>query len=357
MRMQQTSVSIGLLLFVGFATSACGDSGQEGGTDPDDPAAPISVSGTVVDFETGEAIAGSATISVLGISPAPSVTVTGADFAIDDVPPFSVFHVLSGSPPGYRSTYNNAIVVDDADIDGVVARAVSEEFIARLGTGFGISAPQGILMARAIDMEGNGRAGIPATAFQINDGTDFVGPYFLDAELAPAPAATATSASGWVVFFEVAGTLVTVNAVVDSGYNMTMPLTPVAATAATLAELVVEDGPPELPTNVSFQNDVVPIFDARGCEVCHSGNGIGRDLGNLTLDASPNLIYREVAEELSPGRNVRRVDIENPEASLLLTMPSAEDPPDAHPNTTFLSPTDPDYLTIKAWIAAGALDN
>lgn len=38
-------------------------------------------------------------------------------------------------------------------------------------------------------------------------------------------------------------------------------------------------------------------------------------------------------------------------------MPSAEDPPDGHPNITFASPLDPDYLTILVWIREGAKDN
>jgi hypothetical protein len=38
-------------------------------------------------------------------------------------------------------------------------------------------------------------------------------------------------------------------------------------------------------------------------------------------------------------------------------MPSPEDPPDAHPNVTFASPADPDYLMLLGWITDGAPQN
>jgi hypothetical protein len=52
-----------------------------------------------------------------------------------------------------------------------------------------------------------------------------------------------------------------------------------------------------------------------------------------------------------------RVSLMMPKDSLVLTMPSFEDPPDAHPNVTFAGPGDPDYLTLLGWITEGALQN
>ena len=43
--------------------------------------------------------------------------------------------------------------------------------------------------------------------------------------------------------------------------------------------------------------------------------------------------------------------------SLVLTYPSREDPPDRHPNITFASPSDRDYLKILVWIREGAKNN
>ena len=36
-----------------------------------------------------------------------------------------------------------------------------------------------------------------------------------------------------------------------------------------------------VPSNVSYATQIMPIFDARGCVACHSGNGPGKDLGGL----------------------------------------------------------------------------
>ena len=103
---------------------------------------------------------------------------------------------------------------------------------------------------------------------------------------------------------------------------------------------------------MSFSTQVFPIFTARGCDACHSGNGPGRDLGNLTLDGGTHPVWRELVEE-----EAGRVNVQMPSASLLLTMPSRESPPDQHPNVTFTSPNDLDYIKIEVWISEGAREN
>jgi hypothetical protein len=107
-----------------------------------------------------------------------------------------------------------------------------------------------------------------------------------------------------------------------------------------------------LPTNVSFATQIMPIFDARGCVACHSGNGPGKDLGGLQLDGGVPKVYSELVTE-----NPLRVQTATPEKSLVLTMPSAENPPDAHPVVTFTSAEDPDYLKLLVWIREGAKNN
>src|SRR4029077_18754117 len=99
---------------------------------------------------------------------------------------------------------------------------------------------------------------------------------------------------------------------------------PRAAGGGTTPGAKVSDGALVLPVNVKFGAQIVPIFQARGCQACHSGNGPGKDLGGLTLDGSANLIYRELVEE----RPNTRVRVAAPETSLVLTMPSREVPPD-----------------------------
>src|SRR6185369_11828297 len=101
---------------------------------------------------------------------------------------------------------------------------------------------------------------------------------------------------------------------------------PTAGTAVTLASLTVTQGTPMLPMNVSFTGAVIPIFGKRGCSVCHSGNSPGADLGNLSLNGSSNSIYKELTVEISKNFGTTRVDKAAPEKSLVLTMPSYEDP-------------------------------
>lgn len=351
-----------LLCACAFAfTAACGSSEETGDDDDDDNVDEIptySVDGTVLDFETGRPIGGSATITVDGLVPPPTVSVSGADFTISEVPPFSVFHILAGSPPDYRSTYNVATTVDDAAATGVELFVVREQYLADLASAFGATPALGTsaMIIRVVDEAGQPFAGLPGTVFDL-PGT-IQGPYFLDADRNPAPQLSETSASGLVVLFEVQPGLTSFGALPDSGFNLTMADSPVAATAVTLADVTVgEDGEPIQPTDVSFSEDIAPIFENRGCVFCHDGNGIGKDLGSLHLNGADEKMYKELAEEVSPTHGVLRVDRNNPELSLMLTMPTREDPPDVHPNVTFASTDDPDYQLILAWIREGALKN
>jgi hypothetical protein len=336
--------------------AGCGGGGDDGGDD-DGADGALSVGGSVVDFVTGEAIDGSLSISTFGLDPAPSISTSGNEFTLDNVTPHSIFNVLAGAPPSYRATYGDAIEVEESDRAGVEIAAVSEEYLAALVEAFAVdpSASAGVLFAHAVGENGQGRAGVPAAAFESPPGA--IGPFFLDAELQPAPEATETSASGWVLWFEVPAGVVGLTADAGSGYTMEMATSPVAPAAATVATLRVTDGESALPQNVSFSQQVLPIFELRGCQNCHSGSGPGRDLGNLTLDGSSNLIYRELAEEGAFSVAGQRVNLQSPEESLVLTMPSAEDPADPHPNITFTGPLDPDYLTILVWIREGAKQN
>jgi hypothetical protein len=354
--MRHTWLVAALVLVFGACES--GSDTDDMNPDGDGDIASYSASGTVVDFVTGEVRAGSATISVNGIEPAPTVSVSGADFTLDGVPPHSVFNLLAGSPPSYRSTYNVATTVEDADINGITLSVVSESYLSSLATDFNVNIAAGstVLISQLIDDTGAPQAGIPASAFDLP--ANILGPFFLDENRLPAANLNATSSSGFVVLFDVPAGLFSVAASPQSGFTMTMPESPTAQTAATLAEIVVVEGEaPEVPVNVSFQNDVAPIFQLRGCVNCHDGGGIGKDLGGLHLNGEENKMYKELVTEMSPSYNVPRVDVLDPAKSLMLTMPSREEPADSHPNITFASPSDPDYQIILAWIAEGALLN
>jgi hypothetical protein len=336
-------------------TAGSGGTGSGGGV----VAQPVMVSGTVVDFQGDAPITGSATVSTAGLSPPPTISVTGANFEITGVPPFSVFQLLSGAPPSYRSTYNIATEVQNMDVTGVQARVVAETYLSGLETAFNVTIVPGtgIVIARAVDEAGNPLAGVLDTAFSVNNAPPPAPPRFLDANLAPDPALTVTSASGYVVFYNIPEGLVTFGSAPNSGVTIVGATSPVAATAVTLAEVRVTPGGPVLPMNVSFSGDVVPIFSRRGCDNCHSGNAVGADLGDLTLNGSDNKIFAELTQEISPSYNKTRVDLVNPAQSLVLTLPSFEQPADPHPNATFSSPADEDYLILLAWITEGAEQN
>jgi hypothetical protein len=337
--------------------ASCGEGADEPGPMEPDPTAAYSVSGTVIDLETGVAIDSAASITVDGVSPAPSVTAAGAEFTIDNVPANSTFSLLAGSPPTYRATYNTAVEVGNEDVTGLELFTVSEEYLGELAIAFGVTPTPGTgtIIARALGEDGAPYAGLPGDVFDLP--AQIAGPFFLDAELQPDATLAETSASGFVVLFDVAPGLVSFGSLEAAEYAVTMPDSPVAATTVTYAELSVVDGQVVLPSNISFENDVAMIFETRGCVNCHDGGGPGKDLGGLHLNGSAEKMYKEVVEEVSPSYAVLRIDRNTPEASLLLTMPSFEDPPDSHPFATFTGAGDPDYQIIKIWIEEGALDN
>ena len=343
--------------FAAVLLVACGfdDSGEMATEEDEVPT--YEVRGAVVDFATRDPVAGQASVATSNLSPNPVVTVSGAAFTIAGVPPHSVFHALAGSPPTHRNSFGATVAVAERDVSGVEVPAVSEAYLAELTAAFGGDPGGAVLIARAVDEAGAPRAGVPAAAFAIDGAAPVDGPHFLDAALRPAPQLQATSASGYAVFFAVDDGLVTVTATPGSGYTMVMNTSPAALAVVTIADVTVTDGAPARPSNVSFIRDVVPIFELRGCDACHSGNGIGRDLGGLMLDASANKSYDELTREISPNHGVTRVNLQAPADSLVLTMPSPETPPDRHPNVTFTGVEDPDYQLLLVWIEEGARDN
>jgi len=349
---------IRVIACLAWASGACEGSVLGGGDgDPGTDPAPghLIVSGTVRDLETSEALAVPSGISVDGLDPAPAASVTGADFVIDGVPPFSVFHLLIDAAPTYRRTFS-AVETIDEDVLDLEVDVASEVFVAHLAESFGQGGQGGILLARAVDASGAPYAGLPATAIAVPDGA--AGPYFLDAERQPDPGRTETSASGWIVFFSVAPGVVGVQAAAGADLTLEMVASPVEDASVTLGDLLVTSGAsPSGPTHVSFTTDVVPIFERRACVSCHAGGGIGMALGDLHLNGEPQKMWHELVEEVSPTHGTPRVDLGQPEHSLVLTMPSREEPPDHHPIVVFTGPTDADYLLLLAWIREGALAN
>jgi hypothetical protein len=345
-----------LCVLVSVTASSCIFSSADPGDD-EPLGGSRTVQGSVVDFETNQPIVGDVTVATSGLLPEPSITTEGSAFTIKGVPENSAFQILA-SASMHRPTYSASVLVGTSDVSDVAAAVVSESFLTNLTTGFAVtqSVQRGILIARVVDDKGAPKAGVAASNFVLASAS-VSGPHFLSDTLQPLKTATATSASGWVVFFEVAPGVAQLGIPTNATVTLDMPVSPIAANTVTIVTIRATDGAPVLPKNVSFVNQIVPIFGlvtegGRGCAACHSGNGIGKDLGNLTLDGGTNHIYNELTLE-----DPLRVQVLMPEKSELLTYPSREDPPDRHPNVTFTSPLDPDYLKILVWIREGAKDN
>jgi len=356
------SKPLALVFFIGLcALPGCNDDGETIIGNEDEvlpPDATFAVSGTVRDLASGEPLEdpnGSITVKVDGVRPAPVVSIDGARFSIA-APANSTFHLLAGSFPFYRPTYNAAVEVTDHDIEGVELFVVKEAYLDELLLALGVeTSAGGILFVRVVDADGNPAEGVPAEAFQVPEGAR--GPFFLDANQAAAPTATATTSSGLVLFAELEPGVASLAGQSDSSYALAIPSAPVADDTVSYVEAVASGEIVAVPRSVSFETDVAPIFESRGCLGCHSTFGIGRILGGLTLNGRVSRVYDEVVNEVSRNHGITRVDLQTPEASLILTMPSFEDPPDIHPFATFTGPSDPDYQTILAWIREGASSN
>lgn len=365
-------VLLGLLLSIGCSHQTGGmtptDPGAGGGTGgtgggagtggvPFAPSA-LNVTGQLAEFDTQQPLTGSATMATAALVPTPDVTVSGSSFSLANVPPFSTFFLIAGSPPDHALTYNVPTTVTDMDVSGVMAYVVAQSYLDKLRTGFGVTAKAGTatLFVQALDATGKAEASIPGNSVLLG-ASGVSGPFYLDATMQPAAKATSTSSSGWIVYFNVpAGTLKLAGA---NGYTVQAADTPAASDAVSLVAATITMGtaPTPPPMNVSFQQTVMPIFISRGCYNCHSGNGTGRRLGDLVLDGAPMKVWTALVQTVSPNFGTTRVNLTTPDKSLVLTMPSYENPPDAHPTVVFTSSADPDYVKILTWIKEGAKFN
>ena len=339
-------------------TGAGTDPGVSGGTDVPFAPSALNVSGQLLEFDTHRPLAGSGTMATAALVPSPDVTVSGSTFSLANVPPDSTFFLIAGSPPDHALTYNAPTTVTDADVTGVNAYVVASAYLTKLRSTFNVTAMSGTatVLVHAVDATGAAEAGVPGSAVVLGV-SGAKGPFFLDAMMQPTANATATSASGWLVYFNIpAGTLKLAG---STGYTVVSADTPTVGDAVSLVQATITQGtsPMPPPSTISFQQSIVPIFINRGCYNCHSGNGTGRRLGDLVLDGSPMKIWTALTQTISPNFGTTRVNLTDPPKSLVLTMPSYENPPDAHPTVVFTSSADPDYVKILTWIQQGAKFN
>jgi hypothetical protein len=316
------------------------------GSDPDsrDLGGARTVRGEIVDYKTGMPVVGaSLEVSGLADSVAPTITVTGSSFEIEGVLEQSAFQIRA-SATSYRPTFGPAVTVVDADVTDIRVPLVSVAYLESLVAAFDVMPPAGGILFGQLVRDDRPVPGVGTSAFMMPGG-----PYFLDAALAAVPGGQVTSSSGAVVFFDLAPGVTELLQPPAPPVALDMATSPIEAGSVTIAEIGVSDTV-ALPTNVSFATQVYPIFERRGCEPCHSANGEGKDLGGLTLGGGEMKVYNELMEGI-------RVNKASPLDSSVLTYPSRESPPDRHPNITFASSKDPDYLTILVWIQEGAKNN
>jgi mono/diheme cytochrome c family protein len=323
------------------------------GNEKDEPlGGSLTVTGGVVDFQTREAVASGVSVTSSGLTTPPVISVQGSMFTLTDVPEHSIFQLLA-SASDYSPTFSEVIEVTDHDIDDVKAPVIKASYIEAIATAFGVTrtAAKGIVIVKIVDRDGKPRAGVAASQLVLAGAA--MGPYFLDAQGNAAVGAQATSMSGYAVWFEVAPGATQAAQAANATVTVDMPASPVAAASVTLATAVVIDcAAPPLPTNVSLATQVLPIFTNRGCLACHGANGPGSDLGGLDLNGGANKVFSELVTE-RPGI---RINTTTPEASLFLTKPLREEPPN-HPTAIFQNTLDADYLKILVWIKEGAKNN
>ncbi len=323
----------------------------------DDEESSYQMSGTVNDFTTQTVIEGVATIATQGLKPPPMIEVTGADYVLSEIPPASVFDILAGSP-GFINTYNAATTIDNEDVENKQLFIFPSAYPTEVAAAAGVTPTDatGIVIAKVLGGDGKVLAGVSADVFELPAGVQ--GPFFFDADRTVDPGLAETSASGLFVLFDVPVGLFRIASAPGQDLVVSMAEVPVEVSTSTLtlADVRVTDKDEAgLPQDVSFANDVVPIFERRRCIACHV-KGKGK---NKNPDGGLNLangdIYKEITNPDAP--ELPRIDKNDPANSKLLTYPSREDPPDSHPNVTFTGPEDRDYQLILVWIQEGALDN
>ena len=335
---------VGILVLSGCSFS--GSTGVEGGDgDGDSEQVPeeiayVSASGTVVDFLTGDPVT-DLTIKAVDLAGGSEVEINGADFVVSKILPHSVFR-LEVSSATHATTISAVIGVEDTDVAGLTLEVVSSTLIDDAYDTAGIGRAGGVLVSRLFDADTAAPVeGVAADAFAIGEAV-----VFLDSTRQVSDVAPASTSSGIALILNVPPGLREIESAAAEHSFIAAP-TRVVNGVASIVDIEVGGEPPQIPTGVDFETDVMPIFARQGCENCHQGDGPGRKQGGFSLNGDAPARY---------GAVFARVDVDNPEDSLLLRKPRFEDPWDGH-QIVFATRADPDYLTMLGWIMEGAPSN
>jgi hypothetical protein len=368
-------------------------------TQPDASEAPlrVNVSGTTLDYFAPDPTPLPATaLDIEGVTPPVTNTSDGAGLYTFELEPGSSAYVIA-TRPAFRPTRNVPVVTDGEMpiVTDMYAGSAQETLnLYNLAGGGTVDVVSGTAVVIADLKRNNGMPLETATLADISLVDNAVppapvlgidGPYFfdingqLDPALLTAPIGLPSVRVG-ILNCPVAPIGVSYNLLVNYLNDQGMPMTftvPIMCdnTGLTLARTGGMGGGGGggggggmgVP-NPQFARDVYPRLQrpavdplGRACASCHNNARLAPT--GPTCIANPATCVPWSAE--TPAADLLALLIARPgvivpppdvATSLFLTKPLLElTPPQNHPNTTFLSTTDPDYIIFMDWISQGAL--
>jgi hypothetical protein len=182
----------------------------------------------------------------------------GGQVTVEGILQQSIFRVRTTTPT-HETTISALLAVADEDVTNAIVEVVPPQLIAdAYDTSRRLDRESGVIVSRLRDIaDGAPMAGIAGDAFTIGETT-----VFLDGEGAVSGDAPASTASGVALLLNVPAGLVELESALPEHY-FDAPLARVESSGVTLVNIDVGLDPPPIPTNVSFENDVMPIFDDR----------------------------------------------------------------------------------------------
>jgi hypothetical protein len=364
------ALSIGSAACVGDPPSNLGDDDVDAGGDVDASPDPVllSVSGRTLDYFTGAPL-DMVQLSTEGMTPASSDSSDATSAYELAVPPGSVFFA-SATRTNYRPTRSAPIRVTDQSLMMTDLTVASVADTRRQYTTLNLTPTAGRAVLFGLLLRNNGTPleGVPLADIKLVDALNApvgLGPYFFGASgdlVSNATLAVSTAFGGKarVGFLDVPPGTYTLKVTYTAGggggggtptiRTYEIPVEAVADGATLAATGGGDDDMTPPPGARTFTMHVYPRLQKAangglGCANCHTAGGTA---AILQFDLP-------VADAHAAIRG--RLGVVNPPAtaatSLLLTKPLYEDPPN-HPNATFLTTLDPDYVVIMEWISQGA---
>lgn len=330
-------------LLLGACTFSVPGQGGDGGGDGNGDAQTtppevdlVTLSGTVVDYLTGDPVTVS-DIEGVDLSGG-EISFEGSTFTVSGILPFSIFR-LEVAAPTHETTISALLEVGEEDVDGAVIEIVPPSLVDDAYDSADRERSDGLIIATLIDASsGSPMAGVAEDAFSVGEVIRFV-----DTSGAVSRSAPASLDAGIAMLLNVAPGLVSLVSMLPE-HVFIAPQVRVKDSVVTLVNIDVGLEPPPLPTGVTFEDDVVGVFAGRGCMWCHSDGPFWNPPNGFDLNAPMDERYDLV---------MARVNLEDPEASLLLRKPSFEYPRDNH-QIVFANKYDEDRMILEAWILDGS---